>query len=483
MAAYVYFQREFSNGSVMSEKTPKGSSSMWGGRFDAGPAAVMEEINASIDFDKRLYIQDITGSKAHCTMLVHQKIISEEDGRAILDGLDKVLSEIKKGQFTFSKELEDIHMNIESRLVELIGGAAGRLHTARSRNDQVATDFRLWVRDVLDSLDAELKDLQAALIVLAEIHADTVMPGFTHLQAAQPVTLGHHLLAYVEMYGRDRSRVVDCRKRMNESPLGSAALAGTSFPIDRHMTAQALGFDRACANSLDGVSDRDFACEFLSVGSLLSIHLSRQAEEIVIWCSDQFGFASLSDAFSTGSSIMPQKRNPDAAELIRAKAGRVVGALNTLLMVMKGLPLAYGKDMQEDKEPVFDAADTLALSVTAMAGMVRDISFDKNRLRAASSKGFTTATDLADWLVRVLGMPFRQAHHVTGSIVKLAEGKNCNLEDLSLADMQSVESKITKDILDVLGVDNSVRSRKSFGGTSPDNVRSAVAEARKRYLE
>jgi argininosuccinate lyase len=483
VAAYVYIQREFSNGSVMSKKTTKESSSIWGGRFDAGPAAVMEEINASIDFDKRLYIQDITGSKAHCTMLVHQKIISEEDGKAILDGLDKVMSEIEKGQFTFSRALEDIHMNIESRLVEIVGDAAGRLHTARSRNDQVATDLRLWVRDALDSLDAGLKDLQAALIDQAEIHAETVMPGFTHLQAAQPVTMGHHLLAYVEMYGRDRSRVVDCRKRMNESPLGSAALAGTSFPIDRTMTAEALGFDRACANSLDGVSDRDFACEFLSVGALLSVHLSRQAEEIVIWCSDQFGFASLSDAFSTGSSIMPQKRNPDAAELVRAKAGRVVGALNGLLMVMKGLPLAYGKDMQEDKEPIFDAADTLALGVTAMAGMIRDISFNTDRLRAASGKGFTTATDLADWLVRVLGMPFRQAHHVTGTIVKLAEGKDCGLEDLSLADMKSVEPNITEEIFDVLGVDNSVRSRTSLGGTSPENVRLAVAEARKRYLE
>jgi argininosuccinate lyase len=368
-------------------------------------------------------------------------------------------------------------------LAELVGDAAGRLHTARSRNDQVATDLRLWVRDALDALDAGLKNLQAALIEQAEIHAETVMPGFTHLQAAQPVTMGHHLMAYVEMYGRDRGRLVDCRKRMNESPLGSAALAGTSFPIDRKMTAQALGFDRACANSLDGVSDRDFACEFLSAGALLSVHLSRQAEEIVIWCSDQFGFASLSDAFSTGSSIMPQKRNPDAAELVRAKAGRVVGALNSLLMVMKGLPLAYGKDMQEDKEPVFDAADTLALGVTAMAGMIRDISFNTDRLRSASGKGFTTATDLADWLVRVLGMPFRQAHYVTGTIVKLAEGKDCGLEDLSLADMQSVEPNIKKEILDVLSVDNSVRSRTSLGGTSPDNVRRAVIEARKRYLE
>jgi len=464
-------------------KDSSGASAIWGGRFDAGPAAVMEEINASIDFDKRLYAQDIAGSRAHCAMLMKQGIISGQDGEAILDGLDKVLAEIEKGQFAFSRALEDIHMNVESRLTELVGDAAGRLHTARSRNDQVATDLRLWVRDAIDSLDGALRGLQRALIDKAGAHADTIMPGFTHLQGAQPVTLGHHLLAFVEMYGRDRERLQDCRRRLNESPLGSGALAGTSFPIDREMTAAALGFDRVSANSLDAVSDRDFACEFLGAAAILAIHLSRQAEEIVIWCSDQFGFTKLSDAFSTGSSVMPQKRNPDAAELVRAKSGRVIGALNALLVVMKGLPLAYGKDMQEDKEPVFDAVDSLGLCIAAMTGMLEDVSFDKERMRAAATNGFATATDLADWLVRELGLPFRQAHHVTGQIVKMAEKKGCGLEGLSLKDMQAADAGITGDVFSILGADNSVRSRTSAGGTAPDNVAQAVKDARKRFLD
>ena len=463
-------------------KTSAATSAIWGGRFAAGPAAVMEAINASIDFDRRLYAQDIRGSKAHCAMLVATGIISQSDGKAILSGLDKVLAEIVAGSFPFKRSLEDIHMNVETRLAELIGDAAGRLHTARSRNDQVATDFRLWVRDAIDAIDEGLKDLQAALIDKAEAQAGTVMPGFTHLQAAQPVTLGHHLLAYVEMIGSDRGRLADCRRRLNESPLGAAALAGTSFPIDRHVTAKDLGFDRPAANSLDAVSDRDFALEYLSVGSILAVHLSRLAEEIVLWCSDAFGFARLSDAFSTGSSIMPQKRNPDAAELIRAKAGRVIGALSALLIAMKGLPLAYGKDMQEDKEPVFDAADTLALGVAAMTGMIRDMTFDAGRMKAAAGRGYTTATDLADWLVRALGMPFRRAHHVSGALVKAAEKRGLPLEGLSLAEMRSVEPAITKAVFAVLGVDNSVRSRTSFGGTAPANVRRAVKAARKRFL-
>ena len=465
--------------------TPKRAlpaSQMWGGRFAEGPSRVMEEINASIDFDKRLYVEDIAGSKAHCAMLAQQGIIAKADGDAILGGLDAILEEIEGGTFTFDRALEDIHMNVEARLAELIGDAAGRLHTARSRNDQVATDLRLWVRDALDGLDASLAELQGVLIGHAEDHAATVMPGFTHLQAAQPVTLGHHLLAYVEMVGRDRGRIADCRRRLNECPLGSGALAGTAFAIDRAMTAAALGFERPTANSLDAVSDRDFALEFLGLGAVLAVHLSRLAEEIVLWCSDQFGFARLSDAFSTGSSMLPQKRNPDAAELVRAKAGRVIGALNGLLVVMKGLPLTYGKDMQEDKEPVFDAADTLALSVAATTGMMRDIVFDAARMRADAGRGFTTATDLADWLVRALDMPFRKGHHVAGALVGRAEDKGCGLEDLSLADMREVEPAITARVFDVLGVDNSVKSRTSHGGTAPDNVRRAAAEARKRFL-
>jgi argininosuccinate lyase len=458
------------------------SNSMWGGRFAKGPAAIMEAINVSIGFDRRLYAQDIRGSVAHCEMLVAQKIIDAEAGQKIIDGLGTILGEIESGNFVFKTALEDIHLNIEGRLAELIGGDAGRLHTARSRNDQVATDFRLWVRDTMDGVDGALRELQSALIALADVHAATVMPGFTHLQAAQPVTIGHHLLAYVEMIGRDRGRFADARARLNESPLGSAALAGTSFPIDRHRTATALGFDRPTANSLDAVSDRDFALEFLSAASIAATHLSRLGEEIVLWSSAQFAFARLSDAFTTGSSIMPQKRNPDAAELVRAKTGRMIGNLMTLLTVMKGLPLAYSKDMQEDKEPVFDAADALALSIAAMTGMVLDLAFDEDRLRDAAGDGHTTATDLADWLVRVLGLPFRRAHHVTGTLVGLADDKECILADLTLAEMQKIEPGITEDVFSVLGVDQSVSSRTSHGGTAPDNVRTAAADARRRFL-
>ncbi len=467
---------------VSTPKEALRASRIWGGRFAEGPSRVMEEINASIDFDKRLYAQDIAGSKAHCAMLARHGIIAKEDGDAILGGLDAILKEIKGGAFAFDRTLEDIHMNVEARLAELVGDAAGRLHTARSRNDQVATDLRLWVRDTLDGLDGRLAELQAVLIGHAEDHAATVMPGFTHLQAAQPITLGHHLLAYVEMLGRDRGRIEDCRRRLNECPLGSGALAGTAFAIDREMTAATLGFERPTANSLDAVSDRDFALEFLALGAVLAVHLSRLAEEIVLWCSDQFGFARLPDAFSTGSSMLPQKRNPDAAELVRAKTGRVIGALNGLLVTMKGLPLAYSKDMQEDKEPVFDAADTLALSVAATTGMMRDIVFDADRMHADAGCGFTTATDLADWLVRTLDMPFRKAHHAAGALVGRAEDKGCGLEDLSLADMRAVEPAITARVFDVLGVDNSVKSRTSHGGTAPDNVRRAAAEARRRFL-
>jgi len=459
-----------------------GTSAMWGGRFNAGPSAVMEAINASIGFDKKMYAQDIAGSTAHARMLAAQGIITEADAEAIVAGLGKILAEIEAGDFVFKTALEDIHMNVESRLRELIGDAAGRLHTARSRNDQVATDFKLWVRDAFDQLDGDLKALQTALIDQAEIHAASVMPGFTHMQTAQPVTLGHHLLAYVEMLGRDRSRVVDARKRMNESPLGAAALAGTSFPIDREMTASALGFDRPAANSLDAVSDRDFAMEYMACGAIIAVHLSRLAEEIVLWCSDQFGYVRLADEFSTGSSIMPQKRNPDAAELVRAKAGRVIGAMNSLMIVMKGLPMTYGKDMQDDKEPAFEVADTLALSLAAMTGMMQGAVFNKDRMRADSGKGFSTATDLADWLVRTLAMPFRDAHHVTGALVKMAEQKSVGLEGLSLAEMQSVHAGITDAVFTVLGVDNSVASRTSFGGTAPDNVLASIKNARARWL-
>jgi argininosuccinate lyase len=442
----------------------------------------MERINASIEVDRRLYAHDIAGSKAHAAMLARQGIISREDGEAIDAGLDKILQQIEKGEFTFRASLEDIHMNIEARLEELIGEAAGRLHTARSRNDQVATDLRMWVRDALDGLDHAVRELQAALITQAEHHAATVMPGLTHLQGAQPVTFGHHLLAYVEMFGRDRGRLADCRRRLNECPLGAGALAGTAFQIDREATARALGFDRPAANSLDAVSDRDFALEFLAAGAIAVVHLSRLAEEIVLWTSERFGFVRLSDAFTTGSSIMPQKRNPDAAELVRAKAGRILGALAGLLAVMKGLPLAYAKDMQEDKAPVFDTADTLTLCLAAMTGMVRDMTVDVDAMRAAAAEGFTTATDLADWLVRALGLPFRKAHQITGRLVRMAEEKGCGLADLDLAQMQSVEPAITAELFGVLGVEESVASRTSFGGTAPDNVRRAAAAARERYL-
>jgi len=459
-----------------------GANAMWGGRFTGGPAEVMQRINASIDFDRRLYAQDIAASKAHCEMLVRQGIVSSEDGAAILQGLDTIAREIEDGRFTFKAALEDIHMNVEARLEELIGEAAGRLHTARSRNDQVATDFRLWVRDASDALDGALAELQSALLDQAETHAATVMPGYTHLQAAQPITFGHHLMAYVEMLGRDRGRLTDGRRRLNECPLGAAALAGTSFPIDRAMTARALGFDRPSANSIDAVSDRDFALEFLSAGAILAVHLSRLAEEIVIWCSEGFGFVALSDAFTTGSSIMPQKKNPDAAELLRAKSGRVIGALSSLLIVMKGLPLAYGKDMQEDKEPVFDAADTLALSVAAATGMVRDLRPEVEALRAATRSGYLTATDLADWLVRVPGLPFRKAHHATGAIVKRAADLGCDIAELPLAELQAVEPGITEEVYQVLSIERAVESRSSFGGTAPASVRAAVAAARERYL-
>ena len=456
------------------------TNALWGGRFAAGPDALMEAINASIGFDRRLYACDIAGSKAHAAMLADCGIITAEDAAAIQQGLDTILQEIESGAFAFKTALEDIHMNVEARLAELIGPAAGRLHTARSRNDQVATDFRLWVRDCIDGFDAALKELQSALLDKAEAHADTVMPGFTHLQSAQPVTFGHHMLAYVAMFGRDRARLQDARRRVNESPLGAAALAGTSFPIDRAQTAAALGFDRPMANSLDAVSARDFALEFLAACAICATHLSRLAEEIVVWSSAQFRFIGLSESFSTGSSIMPQKRNPDAAELVRAKAGRIIGALTGLAVVMKGLPLAYSKDMQEDKEPVFDAADSLSLCVRAMTGMIGEMTVNAGNLLAAASAGFATATDLADWLVRELGTPFRDAHRVTGALVKLAENRGGGLADLSLEEMQTVEPRLTGAVFGVLTVQYSVASRTSFGGTAPDNVRAAVAAARER---
>jgi argininosuccinate lyase len=459
------------------------ANALWGGRFNAGPAAIMAEINASIDFDRRLWREDIAGSKAHASMLAKQKIISAEDASAIADGLDRIAAEIEAGSFPFRAELEDIHMNIEARLAELIGEPAGRLHTARSRNDQVATDFRLWLRSAIARIDAGLKDLQSALMDQAERHAATVMPGYTHLQPAQPVTFGHHLMAYVEMIGRDRGRFADARSRLDESPLGAAALAGTSFPIDRNATAAALGFARPMRNSLDAVSDRDFALEFLSAAAILSVHLSRFAEEVVIWASPAFGFVRLSDAFTTGSSIMPQKRNPDAAELLRAKSGRVIGALAALLVALKGLPLAYGKDMQEDKEPVFATVDTLELSIAAAAGMVRDLEPDAAAMRRASAQGFLTATDLADWLVRRLGLPFRRAHHIVGALVRRAEEKGTGLEDLDLSEMQKAEPAITAEVYKVLDLDAAVAARGSFGGTAPERVREAIKEARRLYLE
>jgi len=468
----------------MSPKRPaaKPATPMLRGRFEAGPSEAMERINPSIDFDKRLYAEDIAASRAHCEMLMAQSILPREDGEAILRGLDTVKGEIESGKFVFRRELEDIHMNIEARLFDLIGEAAGRLHTARSRNDQVATDFKMWVRSAIDGLERELSKLQEALIDQAEANAATVMPGFTHMQTAQPVTFGHHLLAYVEMFGRDRGRFADARTRLNECPLGSAALAGTSFNIDRDMTAEALGFDRPAANSLDAVSDRDFALEFLSAAAVSATHLSRLAEEIVLWSSPVFGFLRLSDAFTTGSSIMPQKRNPDAAELIRAKTGTVAGALVALLMAMKGLPLAYSKDMQEDKAPVFAAFDALSLSLAAMTGMVRDMAAQKEAMKRAAGAAFATATDLADWLVKELHLPFRQAHDVTARIVRHAESLDKGLEDLDLAEMQRIEPRITKAVYKALAPESSAASRKSFGGTAPDNVKRAAQAARKRFL-
>jgi len=456
------------------------SNQMWGGRFASGPDAIMEEINASIGFDKKLYAQDIRGSIAHATMLAHQGIISAEDKGKIVAGLETILKEIESGAFEFSRKLEDIHMNVEARLANLIGPAAGRLHTARSRNDQVALDFRLWVKEELQKSDRMLTALITAFLDRAEEHAATVMPGFTHLQTAQPVTFGHHCMAYVEMFGRDRQRVRHAIEHLDESPIGVAALAGTGYNIDRHMTAKALGFREPTRNSIDTVSDRDFALEYLSIAAIAATHLSRLAEEIVIWSTPQFGFIRLSDAFSTGSSIMPQKKNPDAAELVRAKTGRINGSLIALLTVMKGLPLAYSKDMQEDKEQVFDAAESLELAIAAMTGMVRDMTVRADRMKAAAGSGYSTATDLADWLVREAGLPFRDAHHVTGRAVALAEQKGCELAELSLADLQAINPAITDKVYGVLTVEASVASRTSFGGTAPSNVRQQIAWWRAR---
>ncbi|MHA1180410.1 MAG: argininosuccinate lyase [Alphaproteobacteria bacterium] len=460
--------------------TDKSANRMWGGRFKALPAEIMEEINASIGFDKRLAPQDIRASKAHASMLAAQGIITKADAREILKGLEQVLAEIESGKMAYTRALEDVHMNVEARVKDLIGTPAGRLHTARSRNDQVATDFRLYVRETIDAFDTALAGLQFVLARKAEAHAATVMPGFTHLQPAQPVTFGHHMLAYVEMLGRDRGRFADARRRLNECPLGAAALAGTSFPIDRHMTADALDFDKPSANSLDAVSDRDFVLETLAAAAITAMHLSRLAEEIVLWATHQFGFIRLSDKFTTGSSIMPQKRNPDAAELTRAKVGRVAGAFQSLLIVMKGLPLAYSKDMQEDKEVAFDALDSLALAIAAMAGMVDDMEPVPDAMRAAADQGYATATDLADWLVRALKLPFREAHHVTGRIVAEAESQSLPLEKLSLKAMQAVERRITNDVFSVLSPEKSVSSRKSYGGTAPQNVRKMARSWLKR---
>jgi argininosuccinate lyase len=459
----------------MTQSKDTAANTMWGGRFASGPDAIMTAINASIGFDQRLYAQDIAGSRAHAAMLAAQGIISDSDAAAIGEGLLTVLSEIEGGKFTFSTALEDIHLNVESRLTEIVGEAGKRLHTGRSRNDQVAVDFRLWVRDQCDAAIAGLTELMRAFLAQAEAGADWVMPGFTHLQTAQPVTWGHHMLAYVEMFARDRSRFEDARRRMNECPLGAAALAGTSFPIDRFATAKALGFDRPTANSLDSVSDRDFALEFLAASSICAMHLSRFAEELVIWSSAQFRFVRLSDKWTTGSSIMPQKKNPDAAELLRAKLGRILGATVALFTIMKGLALTYSKDMQEDKEQTFDAADTLMLGLAAMTGMVSDMTANRDVLRAAAASGFSTATDLADWLVRRLGLPFRDAHHVTGTLVAMAEKAGIDLPDLTLQQMQGVHAGITAEVFEVLGVDNSVRSRMSYGGTSPVRVAEQVA--------
>jgi argininosuccinate lyase len=452
------------------------SNKMWGGRFSSSPDAIMEAINVSVDVDRHLYRQDIAASKAHAAMLARKGIITADDARKIAGGLDTILSEIEKGKFPFDRALEDVHMNVEHRLGQLIGPAAGRLHTARSRNDQVATDFRLWVRDTIDTIDAALADYQRALAERALEHHATVMPGFTHLQTAQPITFGHHLLAYVEMAARDRGRFADARRRLNESPLGAAALAGTSFALDRDMTAKSLGFDRPAANSLDAVSDRDFVLETLAAATIASVHLSRLAEEIVIWTSPLVGLARLSDKFTTGSSIMPQKRNPDAAELVRAKTGRIAGALQQLVVVMKGLPLAYQKDMQEDKAGTMEALAALSLSIAAMTGMVRDIEPDVARMKAAAGEGYATATDLADWLVRTLKMPFRQAHHVTGQIVSAAAARGVPLHELPLEVMQKIEPRISRGVFAVLAVERSVGSRTSYGGTAPKNVRAQASK-------
>lgn len=456
------------------------ANTLWGGRFEGGVSEIMEKINASIDFDKILYRQDIQGSIEHCKMLVTTGIISADDGKAIQDGLKQIEGEIAAGEFEFSAVLEDIHMNIESRLTEIIGATAGRLHTARSRNDQAVTDFKLWVRDAYDQADEALKALLTVLVEKAEENADVILPGFTHLQSAQPVTFGHHLLAYFEMFTRDRARFQDARKRLNECPLGAAALAGTSFPIDRHQTAEALGFDRPTSNSMDTVADRDFALEFLSSAAISAVHVSRLAEEMVTWSCAQFKFIEMSDSFTTGSSIMPQKRNPDAAELCRGKSGRIIGSLNSLLVTMKGLALTFSKDMQEDKEVTFDAVETYSLIIAAMTGMVEDMTVNPEHMKRATEVGFITATDLADWVVRVLDVPFRSAHHITGSLVSMAEKKGCDLDGLTLEEMQSVEPRITDDIFSVLSVENSVSSRVSYGGTAPSQVLEQVALARKR---
>ena len=460
----------------------KKASTIWGGRFAGGPSKLMQEINASITYDKTLYRQDIAGSIAHAKMLGDQKILTADDRDQIISGLQQIEQEIAAGTFTFSEQLEDIHMNIETRLAELIGDPAKRLHTARSRNDQVATDLRLWLREAIKDIDCILAGLQTALLNQAEDHAETVMPGYTHLQTAQPITFGFHLLAYVQMFGRDRSRFADCAKRINESPLGSAALAGTSHPIDRHKTAALLGFDKPMANAMDAVSSRDFAVEFMSVASICATHLSRLAEEIVIWSTDRFAFISLSDAYTTGSSIMPQKRNPDAAELIRAKPGRIIGDMIALLTVLKGLPLAYGKDMQEDKEPVFDAEKSLCISLLAMTGMIEDLIAHPQAMRMALKKGHPAATDLADYLVTELNIPFRDAHHITGKLVALAEQKACGLDDLSLEELQSVEPQLTSAVQIILSVDHAVAARTSYGGTAPNQVRDRIAEARTEFL-
>jgi argininosuccinate lyase len=460
----------------------RGGIDLWGGHFERGPAPLMEEINASIGFDKRLYAHDIAGSKAHARMLAAAGVLSAAECDAIVAGLERIQGEIEAGQFPFSTALEDIHMNVEARLTELLGAPGQKLHTARSRNDQVATDFRLWVRAAIDRTDQLLRALQGALLARAAEHQDAVMPGFTHLQAAQPVTLGHHLLAYVEMFGRDRGRFADARARLNECPLGAAALAGTSFPIDRAATAAELGFERPCANSIDAVSDRDFALEFLAAAALAAVHLSRLAEELVLWSTPQFAFVRMAEAFSSGSSIMPQKRNPDAAELVRGKTGRVIGALTALLVVVKGLPLAYSKDLQEDKEPVFDAADSLALCVAAMTAMLEGMTFDRARLAAAAALGYTTATDLADWLVRTQGLPFRAAHGVAAKAVRLAEARGVGLDGLTLEELQGLEPRITAAVFEVLSVERSVASRTSLGGTAPARVAEALQAARERYL-